>query len=144
MRKFLEDAVTVYGVQEMKIPGYRIGGKTGTAQKIPRSDLKWVTSAISFVPADNPSFLLYVVIDEENGTSGTTSANSNEAQHITRSLYQRLLPYLGIEYSAEVEAEQNAALEQVNQSKVAISSESAIDSPESSTSDTTNAEYEAG
>ncbi|MDD6789529.1 MAG: penicillin-binding protein 2 [Lachnospira sp.] len=144
MRKFLEDAVTVYGVQEMKVPGYRIGGKTGTAQKIPRTDLKWVTSAISFVPADNPSFLLYVVIDEENGTSGTTEANSNEAQHITRTLYQRLLPYLGIEYSAEIEAQQTAALEKVNQSKVSISSESAIDSPQSSTADTTNAEYEAG
>ena len=144
IRQYLEDAVNMYGVQEMKVPGYRIGGKTGTAQKIPRSDLKWVTSAISFTPADNPSFLLYVVIDEENGTTGTTNANSNEAQHITRTLYQRLLPYLGIEYSQDVEEAQEKALEKVNAGQVAVSVDSAIDAPDSDTVDTTNAEYEAG
>lgn len=144
IRQYLEDAVNMYGVQEMKIYGYRIGGKTGTAQKSPRSELKWVTSAISFVPADNPQFLLYVVIDEENGTTGTTSANANEAQHITRTLYERLLPYLGIEYSSDVETAQDEALAQVNQSEASASTESAVDSPESDTTDTTNAEYEAG
>lgn len=149
MRQYLEDAVTKYGVQEMKVPGYRIGGKTGTAQKIPRSALKWVTSAIGFAPADNPKILYYVVIDEENGTTGSTNANANEAQHILRTLWERTLPYLGIEYDAQLAEEQGASAQEESVASAyrtsAISTgDAAVDTPDSATSDTTNEQYEAG
>ena len=72
-----------------------IGGKTGTAQKLPRSENKWVVSYIGCAPMDNPQVVLYVVIDEPyqtNGTGGTT----NDALNLTKSIYEEILPYLNI------------------------------------------------
>ena len=49
-----------------KVQGYSSGGKTGTAEKFPRGNGKYVVSFIGFAPVDDPQVLIYVVIDEPN------------------------------------------------------------------------------
>lgn len=73
--------------------GYSIGGKTGTAEKQPRNDEDYVISFMAFVPAEDPKFLLYVVID-----SPETSIynNSMPVQVVTANMLDRLMPYFGI------------------------------------------------
>ena len=95
MRKYLKNAVDNGLVKKAGVTGYSIGGKTGTAQKLPRSENKWVVSYIGCAPMDNPQVVLYVVIDEPyqtNGTGGTT----NDALNLTKSIYEEILPYLNI------------------------------------------------
>lgn len=73
--------------------GYSIGGKTGTAEKQPRDDENYVISFMAFAPAEDPKFLLYVVID-----SPETSiyANSIPVQIVTANIMDRLMPYFGV------------------------------------------------
>ena len=77
------------------IEGYDIGGKTGTAQKHPRSAKKYVTSFVGFAPADDPEVLIYVVIDDlkipEDEKVSTKYAIALEKEIMTRTL-----PYLGV------------------------------------------------
>lgn len=49
-----------------KVDGYSMGGKTGTAQKYPREDKKYLVSFIGFAPLDDPQVVVYVVVDEPN------------------------------------------------------------------------------
>ena len=63
------------------IDGYDIGGKTGTAEKLPRSDGKCLVSFISAVPMDDPEVLVYTIIDEPNTVS---QADSRLPQILTR------------------------------------------------------------
>ncbi len=44
--------------------GYKVAGKTGTAEKIPRDKTNYVVSFCGYAPADNPQVLVYVVVDE--------------------------------------------------------------------------------
>ena len=83
MRRALEYAVTngtVYGVQVadrengVKMDGYDFGGKTGTAQKLPRSEDKYIISLISAAPISSPQLVLYVVVDEYEGNDEDGSA----------------------------------------------------------------------
>ena len=57
-------AVDEGGCGYSKVNGYSMGGKTGTAQKIPRADGKYLVSFIGFAPYENPQLVLYVVVDE--------------------------------------------------------------------------------
>ena len=67
---------TMYGAQDAngnnatgraaRIAGYAMGGKTGTAEKIPRDKTNYLVSFIGFAPADSPQVVLYVVVDEPN------------------------------------------------------------------------------
>mgnify|MGYP000143421051 CR=1 FL=1 len=55
-----------------QVEGYDIGGKTGTAEKLPRGENKNVVSFIGYAPQENPEIMIYVVIDEPND-SGSVS-----------------------------------------------------------------------
>lgn len=55
--------------KKARVAGYTMGGKTGTAQKVPRSARKYLVSFIGFAPADNPQVVCYVVVDEPNATA---------------------------------------------------------------------------
>lgn len=72
-----------------------MGGKTATAQKIPRKDKKWLVSVMSFAPVDNPKILLYVLIDEPDGTTGG-SGDGMDSQTLTKAIMTELLPYMTI------------------------------------------------
>lgn len=117
---------TMYGAQDAngnnatgraaRIAGYAMGGKTGTAEKIPRDKTNYLVSFIGFAPADSPQVVLYVVVDEPNAPKQSTSSF---AQEIWKNIMKQALPYLNIypteeipeDMKAEVEAEQAAAAE---------------------------------
>ena len=103
---------TMYGTADAKgnnptgkkgrVAGYTMGGKTGTAQKVPRSARKYLVSFIGFAPADNPQVVCYVVVDEPNADSPTTQASSAFAQEIFKNIMKEAMPYLNIPRNAEI------------------------------------------
>ena len=76
-----------------KVPGYSMGGKTGTAQKLPRGQGNYLVSFIGFAPVDNPQLLVYVVVDEPNAEE---ELHSTFAQEIAKGIFEETLPYLNI------------------------------------------------
>lgn len=76
-----------------KVPGYSMGGKTGTAQKLPRGQGNYLVSFIGFAPVDNPQLLVYVVVDEPNAEE---EFHSTFAQEIAKEIFEETLPYLNI------------------------------------------------
>ncbi|MGI6051641.1 MAG: peptidoglycan D,D-transpeptidase FtsI family protein [Bilifractor sp.] len=76
-----------------KIPGYTMGGKTGTAEKLPRGNNKYVLSFVNFAPLDDPQVVVYVTVDEPNTDAQETTVY---AMSIARNIMVELLPYLGI------------------------------------------------
>ena len=110
-----------------KIPGYHIGGKTGTAEKLPRGNGKYLVSIITAVPIEDPELLLYVVIDEPNVDN---QADSEPAQRLAGRILEKLLPYAGIYSDEEINPEDydwNA--EELSQDDQWPSGESFIDDP---------------
>ena len=112
VRKALEFAVTdgtVYGVQVadrengVKMDGYDFGGKTGTAQKLPRSEDKYIISLISAAPMSSPQLVLYVVVDEYEGNDEDGSA---PVQYLSGRLWYAIKDYIGL-YS-ELDADVNS------------------------------------
>lgn len=95
IRKYLKSTVDSGLAQKVGITGYSIGGKTGTAQKGPREDLKWIVSFIGCAPSQDPQIVLYTVVDEPYETTGTEGVTS-DAQVLTKSIFEELLPYLNI------------------------------------------------
>lgn len=97
-----------------RIAGYAMGGKTGTAEMIPRDKTNYLVSFIGFAPADHPEVVLYVIVDRPNAEKQYTSAF---AQELWKNIMKEALPYLNIypteeipeDMKAEVEAEQAAA-----------------------------------
>ena len=76
-----------------RIAGYAMGGKTGTAQKIPRGDGNYLVSFIGYAPYDEPQVVCYVIVDEPNAAYQPTSSF---AQGIWKEIMQKALPYLNI------------------------------------------------
>ncbi len=76
-----------------KIEGYHIGGKTGTAEKLPRGNGKYIVSIITAAPIEDPQIVLYVVIDEPNVEN---QADSYPAQQLAGWIWQDLVSYAGI------------------------------------------------
>jgi len=95
LRRYLETTVSEGTAHRAYIQGYTVAGKTGTAQKIPRADLKWVISFIGHAPADNPKFAIYIVLDEPAGTTGT-SGSTSDALNLAKSILEELLPYMNV------------------------------------------------
>ncbi len=88
------------------VEGYDIGGKTGTAEKLPRGDGNYLVSFIGYAPQENPQVVIYVVIDEPN--SGD-QANSGYATTLASDIMEEILPYLGVPKSdGTVEGEAGA------------------------------------
>ncbi|HAN09005.1 MAG TPA: hypothetical protein DCP90_00145 [Clostridiales bacterium] len=77
VRMYLEKVVTEGTGSKVYMEGYRIGGKTGTSEKLPRGNHKYVASFMAFAPVDNPKIILLVIVDEPSGGSyygGTVAA----------------------------------------------------------------------
>lgn len=87
---------TIAGVE-----GYSIGGKTGTAEKAPRTKSNYLVSFIGFAPVEDPEVLVYVVVDEPNVLD---QAHSSYAQEITHNIFAQILPYLNVDSTGPVEA----------------------------------------
>ena len=110
MKGILESVVAEGTGNKAYLPGYRIGGKTATSEKLPRRSGKYIASFLAFAPAEEPQLLALVLIDEPQGVyyGGTV------AGPVMRELLENTLPYLGIEprYS---EGEAAAAAEAVTE-----------------------------
>ncbi len=80
-----------------KVPGYSMGGKTGTAEKLPREDNNYVVSFIGYLPQEHPQLVIYAVIDTPNQpTEHEEQAHSTFAQNLAREILEEILPYMNI------------------------------------------------
>ena len=95
IRKILETVVSQGSGKNAKIEGYAIGGKTATSQTLPRSANRYISSFLGFAPADDPQVLGLCIIHDPKGIyyGGTIAAP------VIRSIFENILPYLGIEKS---------------------------------------------
>jgi stage V sporulation protein D (sporulation-specific penicillin-binding protein) len=110
LKGYLEYVVSNGTGKTAGVPGYRIGGKTGTAEKLPRGNHKYLVSFIGFAPVDDPQVVVYVVVDEPGvGAIGNNQAHSSFAQEICHEIFKQILPYMGVESSLSEEEEAEAA-----------------------------------
>ncbi len=79
--------------------GYAIGGKTGTAETLPRGNKEYVVSFMGYAPADNPQIAIYVVVDRPNAAK---QDDAKFATKIVRNVLTEVLPYLGIYMTEEL------------------------------------------
>ena len=109
MREMMEAVVLYGGGRNAQIPGYRVGGKSGTSQKLDSADEKArIASFVAVAPIDDPQFLCLVCLDEPH--SWTTAGGSLSAPVCAEVLEQTLV-YKGVpRAAADVPAEQTTAL----------------------------------
>ena len=101
MRYVLEQVVAEGSGKKAAVAGFRIGGKTATSEKLPRSLKKYISSFVGFAPAENPQVIALITIDEPQGIyyGGTIAAP------VIADIFQNILPYLGISRDTSREEE---------------------------------------
>ena len=80
------------------VDGYTIGGKTGTAEKLPRGTGRYILSFIGFSPVEHPQIMVYVVVDEPDVESQSTSGAGALLFH---AIMEDLLPYMNVYQSSD-------------------------------------------
>ena len=95
MQMLLEKVVSEGTGKKAQVEGFSIGGKTATSQTLPRSAHRYISSFIGFAPADDPTVLTLVIINNPQGIyyGGTIAAP------VAQEIFANILPYLGIEAS---------------------------------------------
>jgi len=93
LREYMYNTVTSGTGATAKVDGYSMGGKTGTAEKIPRKQGNYLVSFMGFAPYDNPELLIYCIIDEPNVED---QPHSSFAQNIVREILEEIFPYMNI------------------------------------------------
>lgn len=93
MRYLLEQVVAEGTGNRAYLPGYRVGGKTATSEKLPRSENRYIASFLGFAPSDHPQVMALILIDEPQGIyyGGTIAAP------VIAELFDNILPYLKVE-----------------------------------------------
>lgn len=124
MRAYLYKVTSEGTAITAKIPGYSMGGKTGTAQKQPRSANNYLVSFIGYAPQENPQLLIYVVIDEPNVED---QAHSVYAQQLAHDILMEVLPYMNIYQDEEPTPEQ---LQNEAENNPGAAGESTLDVPD--------------
>lgn len=101
VRECLEYVVASGTGKNGQVAGYRIGGKTGTADKGQTGDV--VVSSLCFAPADDPQVIMLITMDTPSRATGTYVSGGNMVAPTASTVMAEILPYLGIEpsYSAE-------------------------------------------
>ena len=94
LKKYMLHVVTDGTAKEVQVEGYNIGGKTGTAEKLPREEGNYLVSFIGFTPYNHPEIVIYTVVDTPKVPD---QAHSSYAQEITQRILDQILPYLNIE-----------------------------------------------
>ncbi len=107
LRNFLEQVVESGTAADAKIPGYRVGGKTGTAEKLPRGSDKYIISYIAAVPIDDPQVVVYAVIDEPNIDN---QEDGSYTKGLVTNILREILPYMGIYPNGELTEEEMSSL----------------------------------
>lgn len=93
VREYMKEVMTTGTGQSANVEGYDIGGKTGTAEKLPRGNEKYLLSFIGYAPQDNPEVVIYVVIDEPNVEDQGTSSYVLE---LSKKIMSEAFPYMNI------------------------------------------------
>lgn len=103
VRKILETVVSEGSGKNAAIEGYSIGGKTATSQTLPRSANRYISSFLGFAPAEEPKVLALCIIHDPQGIyyGGTIAAP------VVRSIFDNVLPYLGIEKTKSKKSEED-------------------------------------
>jgi stage V sporulation protein D (sporulation-specific penicillin-binding protein) len=101
MQKYLYRTVEEGTAKGAKVEGYAIAGKTGTAQKPPYKNKKYIVSFLGHVPAINPEIVIYVMIDEPQNVE--KQADSSIATKFTSRILKEILPALGIFPEGEID-----------------------------------------
>ncbi|MDF2944370.1 MAG: hypothetical protein K0S01_3228 [Herbinix sp.] len=101
IQNYMYQTVETGTAQGAKVPGYAIGGKTGTAEKLPRGNGKYVVSFLGAVPAINPDIVIYVMIDEPQNV--VKQADSSIATKLASRIMTEILPTLGIYPEGEID-----------------------------------------
>ena len=101
VRECLEYVVASGTGKNGQVAGYRIGGKTGTADKGQTGDV--VVSVLCFAPADDPQVIMLITMDTPSRATGTYVSGGNMVAPTASTVMAEILPYLGVEpsYSAE-------------------------------------------
>lgn len=107
LRDYLESVITDGTGTDAAIPGYRVGGKTGTAEKLPRGNNKYIISFIGAVPIDDPKVAIYTVIDEPNIPDQEAGIYTMQ---LAKDILTEILPYLGIYPTEEITDEERSSL----------------------------------
>ena len=104
VREILETVVSQGSGKNAQIEGYSIGGKTATSQTLPRSANRYISSFLGFAPAEDPQILGLCIIHDPQGIyyGGTIAAP------VIRSIFENILPYLGIAKTAEITPEKTS------------------------------------
>ena len=104
VRDILETVVSQGSGRNAAVLGYSIGGKTATSQTLPRSANRYISSFLGFAPADEPRVLALCIIHDPKGIyyGGTIAAP------VVRSIFENVLPYLGIKKTAVKTQEDNS------------------------------------
>lgn len=95
MCEILESVVSVGGGKNAYLAGYRIAGKTGTSEKQPRGNGKYVASFIGFAPADDPEIACLVILDQP--PVGSTYYGGLIAAPVVKNILEESLQYIGVE-----------------------------------------------
>ena len=90
--------------------GYLIGGKTGTAETLPRGNREYVVSFMGYAPIDDPQIAIYVVVDRPN-VPGSIMDDAKFATRIVRNILTEVLPYKGIFMTEELSEKEIEELE---------------------------------
>lgn len=103
VRKILETVVSEGSGKNAAIEGYSIGGKTATSQTLPRSANRYISSFLGFAPAEEPKVLALCIIHDPQGIyyGGAIAAP------VVRSIFDNVLPYLGIEKTKSEKSEED-------------------------------------
>ena len=103
VRECLEYVVASGTGRNGQVAGYRIGGKTGTADKTGNKDKEIVVSFMCFAPADDPQYIMLLTMDTPRRDTGTYPSGGNMVAPTASQIMSEVLPYLGIEpdYTAD-------------------------------------------
>ena len=93
LKTYLYDTVSIGTAGVAKVDGYSLGGKTGTAEKLPRDNGNYLVSFMGFAPYENPELVIYCIVDEPNSES---QPHSTYAQNIVREILEEIYPYMNI------------------------------------------------
>lgn len=112
VKEFCNTVVTgEFGTGKTARPaGYMIGGKTGTAETLPRGNNEYVVSFMGYAPADDPQVVIYVVVDRPNVA---IQDNARYATKVVRNILTEVLPYLNIFMTEELSDKEREELEQL-------------------------------
>jgi stage V sporulation protein D (sporulation-specific penicillin-binding protein) len=95
--------------------GYMIGGKTGTAQTLPRGNRQYVVSFMGYAPADDPEIAIYVVVDRPNARY---QDDAKFATRIVRAVLTEALPYLNYPMTEPLSEKEQAELEELREKMI--------------------------